>query len=80
MTTVTQHALLRKPLYCISHLFLLVSHVTLGQGGKHTLYEKNESSPFVYLQSEVLTAFCTLTSCASILIRPIEPEIVRYIY
>ena len=33
----------------------------LGQGGKHTFISKNiEASPFVYLQSEALTAFCTL--------------------
>ena len=46
-------------------------------------YIKNiEASPFVYLQSEVVTvtAFCMLKQCAGILIIQIESAIVRFIY
>ena len=43
------------------------------------LYAKNEESPFVYLQYGVLNAFCTLKSCASILIRQ-KFELLVYSY
>ena len=41
--------------------------------------KNTEASPFVYLQLEVLNAFCILKKCASILIRMIETEIVEKI-
>ena len=34
--------------------------------GNILLYEENEASPFAFLQSGVLTAFCPLRSCVSI--------------
>ena len=49
----------------------------LGQGREHTFIRKNEASPFVYLQSEVLSAFCTHKSFTSMLIRQLESDIVR---
>ena len=48
--------------------------------GDILLYAKYEASPFVYLQTDVLTAFCTLKSYTSMLIRQIESDIVRGVY
>ena len=59
----------------ITHVYHLKN--LLDQGGEHVFIRKNEASPFVYLQSEVLNAFCTFRSCASILIRQIESDILR---
>ena len=36
-----------------------------------------EASSFVYLQSEVLTAFCTIKQCACLLMNLIESDIDR---
>ena len=46
----------------------------LGQGGEHAFIRKMKSL-FVYLQSEVLNAFCTFKSYASTMIRKTESDI-----